>query len=44
MLIFFLVLNNPVQKNTHPHDQNGMSDMLKKKLGLQKTRLIPTSH
>lgn len=36
MLIFFLVLNNPAQKNSHPHDQNGMSGMLQKEVGFTK--------
>ncbi len=39
MLIFFLVLNNPVQKNVHPHDQNGMSDMLQKEVGFTKDQV-----
>jgi Spy/CpxP family protein refolding chaperone len=39
MLIFFLVLNNPVQKNVHQHDQNGMSDMLQKEVGFTKDQV-----
>ena len=38
MLIFFLVLNKPVQKNLH-RDQNGMSGMLQKEVGFTKDQL-----
>jgi Spy/CpxP family protein refolding chaperone len=36
MLVFFLVLNNPVQKNQHPKDQNGMSGVLQNEVGFTK--------
>ncbi len=39
MLIFFLALNNPAQKNLHTHDQNGMSGMLQKEVGFSKDQL-----
>lgn len=38
MLIFFLVLNKPVQKN-YGRDQNGMSGMLQKEVGFTKDQL-----
>lgn len=38
MLVFFLVLNKPVQKNPH-RDQNGMSGMLQKEVGFTKDQL-----
>ena len=39
MLIFFLVLYNPPEKNLHTHDQNGMSGMLQKEVGFTKEQL-----
>ena len=41
MLVFFLVLNNPVQKNSRSHDQNqnGMSGMLQKEVGFSKDQV-----
>src|ERR1017187_2778793 len=39
MLVFFLVLNNPAQKNSHSRDQNGMSGMLQKEVGFTKDQL-----
>ncbi len=39
MLIFFLVLNNPAQKNGRTRDQNGMSGMLQKEVGFSKDQL-----
>ena len=41
MLVFFLVLNNPVQKNSRSHDQNqnGMSGMLQKEVGFSKDQI-----
>lgn len=39
MLIFFLVTNSPSQKNSHAHDQNGMSGMLQKEVGFSKDQL-----
>lgn len=39
MLIFFLVMNNPKQKNFHIREQNGMSDMLQKEVGFSKDQL-----
>jgi len=38
MLVFFLVLNKPVQKNPH-RDQNGMSGILQKEVGFTKDQL-----
>ncbi|MEO8860835.1 MAG: hypothetical protein ABI358_05395 [Ginsengibacter sp.] len=39
MLIFFLALNNPAQKNLSTRDQNGMSGMLQKEVGFSKDQL-----
>lgn len=39
MLIFFLVMKNPAQKNSHARDQNGMSGMLQKEVGFSKDQL-----
>jgi periplasmic protein CpxP/Spy len=39
MLVFFLVLNNQGQKNSHVHDQNGMSGVLQKDVGFTKDQL-----
>jgi protein CpxP len=39
MLIFFLVLNKPVQRNMRGRDQNGMSGMLQKDVGFTKDQL-----
>ena len=41
MLVFFLVLNKPVQKNSRSHDQNqnGMSGMLQKEVGFSKDQV-----
>ncbi len=39
MLIFFLALNNPAQKNVHIRDQNGMSGMLQKEVGFSNDQL-----
>jgi hypothetical protein len=39
MLIFFLVLNKPIQRNTRVRDQNGMSGMLQKDVGFTKDQL-----
>ena len=39
MLIFFLVLNKPIQRNTRLRDQNGMSGMLQKDVGFTKDQL-----
>jgi periplasmic protein CpxP/Spy len=39
MLIFFLMMNSPVQKNSHARDQNGMSGMLQKEVGFSKDQL-----
>ena len=39
MLVFFLVLNNPGQKNAHGHDQNGISGVLQKDVGFTKEQL-----
>lgn len=39
MLIFFLVLNKPVQKNSRGKDQGGMSGILQKDVGFSKDQL-----
>ena len=39
MLVFFLVLNKPTQKDSHGRDQNGMSGMLQKEVGFSKDQL-----
>ncbi|MEP6927878.1 MAG: hypothetical protein ABI834_09595 [Ginsengibacter sp.] len=39
MLIFFLVLGNPAQRNSHGHDQNGISDLLEKEVGFTKEQI-----
>jgi protein CpxP len=39
MLIFFLVLNKPVQRNMRGRDQNGMSGMLQKDVGFTRDQL-----
>ena len=39
MLIFFVVLNNPAQKNVRNRDQNGMAGMLQKEVGFSKDQL-----
>src|SRR5664279_1970918 len=39
MLVFFLALNKPVQKNSRGRDQNGMSGMLQKEVGFSKDQL-----
>ena len=39
MLIFFLALNNPAQKNSHSYDQNGISGLLQKEVGFTKEQL-----
>ncbi len=39
MLIFFLVINNPVQRNSPGHDQNGISNLLKKDVGFNDAQL-----
>jgi periplasmic protein CpxP/Spy len=39
MLIFFLVLNNQSQRNSHVHDQNGISGVLQKDVGFTKEQL-----
>lgn len=39
MLLFFLELNKPVQRNGHGRDQNGMSGMLQKDVGFTKEQL-----
>lgn len=39
MLIFFLVLNNQGQRNSHGHDQNGISGLLQKEVGFTKEQL-----
>ncbi|MEO8416280.1 MAG: hypothetical protein ABI472_21645 [Ginsengibacter sp.] len=39
MLVFFLELNKPVQKNSHGRDQNGMSGMLQKEVGFSKDQV-----
>ncbi len=39
MLIFFLVLNKPVQRNQHGRDQNGMSEILQREVGFTKDQL-----
>ena len=39
MLIFFLVLNKPVQRNTHSKDQRGMSGMLQKEVGFSQDQV-----
>lgn len=39
MLIFFLVLNNQGQRNSHSHDQNGISGLLQKEVGFSKEQL-----
>ena len=38
MLIFFLLMNKPIQKNSH-RDQNGMSGILQKEVGFTKDQL-----
>jgi hypothetical protein len=38
MLVFFLLMNNPAQKNTHPQG-GGMSGMLEKEVGFSKDQL-----
>lgn len=39
MLFFFLVLNNQSQRNSHVHDQNGISGVLQKDVGFTKEQL-----
>jgi len=39
MLVFFLVLNKPAQKDSRGRDQNGMSGMLQKEVGFSKDQL-----
>lgn len=39
MLFFFLVLNNPGEKNLHVHDQNGIAGLLQKEVGFTKEQL-----
>ena len=39
MVVFFLVLNKPDQKDSHGRDQNGMSGMLQKEVGFSKDQL-----
>jgi periplasmic protein CpxP/Spy len=39
MLVFFLVLNKPPQKDSHSRDQNGMSGTLQKEVGFSKDQL-----
>jgi protein CpxP len=39
MVIFFLVLNNPAQRNSRGKDQNGMSGMLQKEVGFSNDQL-----
>lgn len=39
MLIFFLVMNNPKQKNFHTREENGMAGMLQKEVGFSKSQL-----
>jgi periplasmic protein CpxP/Spy len=39
MLIFFLVLNNPGQRNSRGRDQNGISGLLQKEVGFTKAQL-----
>src|SRR5664279_2862219 len=39
MLIFFVVLNNPGQRNFHSRDQNGISFLLQKDIGFTKEQL-----
>lgn len=39
MLVFFLVLNKPPQKEIRAHDQNGMSGMLQKEVGFSKDQV-----
>jgi protein CpxP len=39
MLVFFLVLNNQGQRNSHGHDQNGISGLLQKEVGFTKEQL-----
>jgi protein CpxP len=39
MLVFFLVLNNQGQRNSHIHDQNGISGLLEKEVGFTKEQL-----
>ncbi len=39
MLIFFVVLNKPPQKDVRGHDQNGMSGMLQKEVGFSKDQI-----
>ncbi len=39
MLVFFLVLNKPRQKEVRAHDQNGMSGMLQKEVGFSKDQV-----
>jgi len=39
MLIFFLVLNNQGQRNSHVHDPNGISGLLQKEVGFTKDQL-----
>jgi protein CpxP len=40
MLVFFLVLNNQSQRNSHVHDQNGISGVLQKDVGFTKEQLV----
>ena len=39
MLVFFLVLNKPPQKEARGHDQNGMAGMLQKEVGFSKDQI-----
>ena len=39
MVIFFLVLNKPAQRNSWGRDQNGMSGMLQKEVGFSNDQL-----
>lgn len=39
MLVFFVVLNKPTQKNSWGRDQSGMSGMLQKEVGFTKEQL-----
>ena len=39
MLVFFLVLNKPPQKEVRAHDQKGMSGMLQKEVGFSKDQV-----
>ena len=39
MVVFFLVLNKPTQKDSHGRDQNGMTNMLQKEVGFSKDQL-----